>query len=286
MKNKMLILILLVFTISCSNNKKNDEFLILTSIEPQAFIIKQLVDTNKIMVKSLLPSGLNPAQFTLRPSDVILISKADVYIRNFVPFEVTSWGNIMSLNKNMKVMNSTKDILKEKKEKNLDETDDLGYDPHYWLSIRKNIEFINKFSKFITDKKMVDFTKFNNKKELLLTKLKLMDKFWSDKFSKINNRSFIIYHPNLGYVADDYDLSQYPLEVDGKSITPFVIKKTIDIVEKYKIRTIFFQKEFDSDKSISLAHSIGIDAVAINTISGNWFNLINTLYNQLYESLK
>ena len=59
-------------------------------------------------------------------------------------------------------------------------------------------------------------------------------------------RSFIIYHPALGYFARDYGLNQLSIEFEGKNPSPAQIRKLVDIAQKEKINTVFVDKGFDT----------------------------------------
>ncbi len=361
-KFTLLFMAILLFGCAKSAEKpQSTKKLILTSIEPQANIVKYLVDTSKIEVKFVLPAGLSPASFNLKPSDAVLISKGDYYIRCFVPFEVAAWENITSINKNMLTMHSLSTVLQksahhhhhqhdaegvrgenlennghhiehnghnhdheqdtdsvnsknfadnghhiehkghnhadehdkiehkaEKEQKIAEKSDDkhFGYDPHYWLSIKKNIEFTNLVASFIIKNKIDDSLSVCNKRDSLLAKLNHIDSLWSAKFAQVSNKNFAIFHPNLSYFAQDYNLGQFSLEVDGKTMNPSIMKAFKDVVETNKINTLFFQQEFDKEISESVAQKISLKAIPINTLNGELFSLIDLLYNQVYKSLK
>ncbi len=338
-----LLAILLLLSLSCVD-KRNDKLLIVTSIAPQAQIIKELVDTSKVDVKYLLPAGLSPGSFSLRPSEVMLVSKADIYIRNYVPFEIASWENILATNSDLKVVSVVKSILKESSEmcdhdhaahsvapkdedhdeenehdehedhstceghehhtkheerdehkdhdhlkehvENDDHEAEQGFDPHYWLSLTKNSEFVEKISEVLIDLKVSDAAMIKKNSAHLQNKLKEKHLFWKTKFSEVSKRSFVIYHPNLSYVSEDYNLIQYPLEVDGKSLTTKVMKDVLKKMKDDSITTLFFQKEFDVSQSASIARTVNAKTVSINTLDGEFLEMIDTLYTKLHNSLK
>ena len=41
-------------------------------------------------------------------------------------------------------------------------------------------------------------------------------------------KGFMIYHPNLGYLARDYGLEEIPVEFNGKEPTPSRLRELID----------------------------------------------------------
>ena len=47
-------------------------------------------------------------------------------------------------------------------------------------------------------------------------------------FSGVKHRSFMIFHPNLGYLARDYGLEEIAVEYEGKEPPPSRMKELID----------------------------------------------------------
>ena len=85
-----------------------------------------------------------------------------------------------------------------------------------------------------------------------------------------HTKSFIIYHPALGYLARDYGLTQYGIEFEGKNPSPQQLKQMIDFAREQGIRTIFVQKGFDMKNAESLAKEVGASIHSINPLSYNW----------------
>ncbi len=66
-----------------------------------------------------------------------------------------------------------------------------------------------------------------------------MDNKARELFSGMPNQCFMIYHPNLAYLARDYGLEQISVEYEGKEPTPSRMKELIDLGKERKHRTIF-----------------------------------------------
>ncbi len=80
----------------------------------------------------------------------------------------------------------------------------------------------------------------------------------------------MIYHPNLAYLARDYDLEEVPVEFEGKEPPPSRLKDLIDLARTKKINTIFVQREYDSRNAKAIADEIGAEVVVIDPLSDDW----------------
>jgi zinc transport system substrate-binding protein len=101
---------------------------------------------------------------------------------------------------------------------------------------------------------------------------------------------FMIFHPNLAYLARDYGLGEIAVEFEGKEPPPSRLKELIDLAAEENINTIFVQKEYDSRNARTIAAEIGAEIRVIDPLSENWLestlDIINGLYNSLTKGRK
>ena len=103
--------------------------------------------------------------------------------------------------------------------------------------------------------------------------------------SGLEKRGFMIYHPALSYLARDFHLDQYPLEMGGKTPSPAHMKQMIDLGRENRISTIFLQEQFDQKNAEVLAKEIGAKIVLINPLDPDWQGQMLHIANQLNSDL-
>ena len=86
---------------------------------------------------------------------------------------------------------------------------------------------------------------FSRNLEAFLAQTDSLDREIRHMLSGSGNRTFMIYHPALAYLARDYGLTQLSLESEGKEPSPLHMRKMADLGKELGIQTIFIQKEFD-----------------------------------------
>jgi len=112
-----------------------------------------------------------------------------------------------------------------------------------------------------------------------------LDSLATKLFSEFRGKSFMIFHPSLGYLARDYGLVQIAVENEGKEPTPSSMKELIDIAGEKKIKVIFIQKGFDEKNAGAIALETGAELVAVDPLSEDWPGSLREIINEIHRSL-
>ena len=272
---------------------------IVVSILPQQTFVEK-IGADKVNVIAMVTPGSNPHSYEPKPSQMVHISKADIYFPIGFGFEDTWLEKFANQNKNMKFVEMTKGIKKIMMKKhnhhhgneheNHDEhehhKDEVKYkeDPHTWTS-PKNVKIM---AKNIYDT-LVQIDASNkeyylNNYNKFLEEINQTDEKIKAIFSKIEkNSKFMVFHPAWGYFAKDYNLVQFPIEVEGKEPKPKMLKRIIQEAKKENIKAIFTQSEFSDKSAKVIADELKIKVIKETPLATNWSqNLIhvaNTIAN-------
>ena len=119
-----------------------------------------------------------------------------------------------------------------------------------------------------------------------ISRIQELDKRAEEYFSFYRGKSFMIYHPNLAYLARDYGLKEIAVEFEGKEPPPSRMKDLIDIARKDRIKTIFVQREYDTRNARAIAAEIGAELVIIDPLSEDWYASTTEIIDALHESFK
>lgn len=278
--NKKIVYIILfsLIFISCKNQTTSDKSVLSVTIEPQRYFLETLVG-DKYTVNCVTPKGANPETFDPTPSQLVEVSKSKMY------FIVGSLGIEHMLSEKLKSNNpdiqyidcSTGiELIDGHDHANCDHHHHnhghahSGTDPHIWSSPSSaKIMVDNMYKALIAfDKENESFFTDNYKK--LIATIDSTDLVIKSYLDKASNKSFIIYHPALSYFANEYGLTQYSIEKDGKGPTPAQLAEMIDNAKNEGVRTIFIQKEFDTKNAETIAKSINAHTISINLLNYNW----------------
>ena len=142
------------------------------------------------------------------------------------------------------------------------------FDPHTWLSPKNGMAqakiIADKLSE--VDPANKDYYMDNYKK--IEDELQAMIDEYTDKFSNVSHKNFLVNHQAFGYIARDFGLEQIALtsltstdDTDAKTI-----KEAAEKAKELNINTVFYEMGGSDKSAKTLADEIGGKTVALNTL--------------------
>jgi zinc transport system substrate-binding protein len=288
---KIFALLTIFIVLSCYRNKPETGARIITvSIAPIGYFVREIAGDDFSVNTMVLP-GANPHIYEPYPEQISKLRKSVAYISNgFLGFEMTWLNRFYEMNRSM-VKLSLGDKIDLIASEDMHEGDHAeGADPHYWVSPKCAMTMASSVKDLLCKLNPSGEQKYKSNYSGLLLKISELDKKAKSLFSEFSGEAFMIYHPNLAYLARDYGLEEIPVEFEGKEPPPSRLKELIDLARAKNIRTIFVQKEYDSRNAKAIAGEIGAKIVVIDPLSENWLkatmDIITALNNSFVESRK
>jgi len=266
------IFIFSLFILTVLNAKLN----IAVSIPPEAFLV-ELIAKDKVDITTVVKPGSSPHTYEPKPSQMIKLSKTNIYFAIGVEFESVWLKKFKDQNPNMHIVyldkNITKIPMKKKSNGHLD--------PHIWLSIKNLKNISKKITESLVKYDSDNSNFYRDNLKVLLNKLDILSKESEKKLSTIKNRKFLIFHPSWGYFAKEHNLEQIAVEVEGKSPKPRELIKIINLAKNSNIKVIFTQPEFSQKSSKIIAKEINGIVIEISPLTKNVIDNIKKFTNAL-----
>ena len=292
--NKYTLLILLgIASISLEScrpvEKPSDRIVISVSILPQKYFVERIAGS-QVEVNVLIPPGASPATYEPSLAQLSMLDQSKLYMKiGYLGFELSWMDKIASVNPDMKIVDLSRgiDLIHEKEEKEEEHHGHThtGPDPHIWMSL-PNAKLIaatiyNELLLLLPGEEETleqSFRAFNHE-------LDSLHQSFSLRLKEVENRSFLIYHPALGYFARDYMLQQYPIEIEGKTPSPAHLKMLTDLSKQKTIKTIFIQSQFDKRNAEILAAEIDAEIIQFNPLDEDWTRQMLYIVDQFSHAL-
>ncbi|NLD48317.1 MAG: zinc ABC transporter solute-binding protein [Clostridiaceae bacterium] len=274
---------LIIVACSSQTYETSNKLTIAVSIVPQETFVKEVAG-DLVDVVTIIPPGKSPANYAPAPREIEKLSRADIYFTIDVPTEQSSiLPKLKELNSDIRIVDMADEVKKHFPEKELSPGQ---RDPHIWLSPKRAAVMVESMASELSniDSKNSDIYKKNASN--YIEKLKVLDKEVASLFDKLKNKTFIMYHPSLGYFADDYNLSMLSIQTEGKDAAPNDMQRVIDIAKKQEVKTVFYQTEIDSRQSQVLASEIGGKVVSIAPLSPEYISSLKKIAAEIYSSCK
>lgn len=283
--NLLLLTILSVIQLICctksQSNTKPNTLKIAVSILPQKYFVEK-IGGNLVDVITLVPPGVSPHSFEPKPSQMVELSKCKLYFTIGIDFE-TAWNDrLTSASKQLSIIPTDSGIAKiisshehddhsEEHEKEHSPGDHKRFDPHIWLSpelVKQQVEIIYN-ALIVADALHKDI--YSSNYQHFLNEIGMLQ----EEIRRIRNacpqdHGFMIFHPAWAYFAREFNLTEYPIEIDGKEPSPKELVNLVTFAKEKNIKTIFIQPQFSPQTALQIAREIGASTIEVNDLAEDW----------------
>lgn len=307
MKKTLLILaaFVLVLGLSACGGDKNDNEkpIVAVTIVPQATFVEAIAG-DLVEVITIIPPGSSPASYEPTPKQMVDISDAIAYFTIGVPAEE---GNILpQTSEDLNIVDLVDavndvypDLMFEEDEHEDDHEEDheedhegedghdhSGRDPHIWLSLKRVkvmvAEIKDELIRLDPDNEATYIENYN----AYIAEITDVQEQAAALLASKTVRSFIVYHPSWGYLADDFDLEMIALEEDGSEASASRIQEVIDFALENNIDTVFFQSQIHSSQVESLVDELNADQIEMNPLASNYLENYLQVITSIADSLE
>lgn len=293
MQKYLYIILLSALTLACGSGTRNNnegKRMLTVTIEPQRYFLDQIVG-NAFAINTLVPPGSSPETYEPAPSVMVDMAKSDIYFMvGDLGFENAWSKRLAENNPNVAIVNCSEGIERMEGHDHSHDQEHYhahdhdhhhgditahvhahsGVDPHVWSSPRAVKVLVRNMLDAVVKLDPDNEETFRTNFDTLSVKIERTDSLIRDLLKDAPSKSFIIYHPALGYFARDYGLHQISIEFEGKSPSPSQIKEIVDVARKEKINTIFIERGFDTKNASVIAQEIGAEVFEIDPLRYEW----------------
>ncbi|MFP3872705.1 MAG: metal ABC transporter solute-binding protein, Zn/Mn family [Candidatus Aenigmatarchaeota archaeon] len=231
----------------------DEEVMVAVSIPPQVEWVEE-IGGEKVEVVVMIPPGEDPHTYEPTPSQMQKLGEADIYFKvgSGLEFEERWMDEMKDQNPDMKVVDGSEgiDLLRF--------DDDHEQENHALLS-----------------------EKIDGEEESYKSKLQNLHHNLTESFEPHQGRKFLIYHPSLGYFADEYGLKQIAVEAEGKEPGPKDIEKIIEEAKEEGILVVFISPQFDEDQAESIAEEIDGEVITVDSLAEDYLDNIEKIAEAL-----
>lgn len=277
----------LILLVSCNQSvEKSGKKMITVSIPPFKYFITA-IGGEDFSVNVMVPAGSNPHIYEPVPEQISNLRRSVAYISDgYLGFEMTWLDRFYETNKGMKKLSLGQNIELIEASEHSDSEHVEGADPHYWVSPKCALIMAESVKFLLIELNPGKSEQYEINYQNLVRIISDLDKKATAVLSEYKGRSFMIFHPTLGYFARDYGLKEISVEKEGKEPTPSSLKELIDIGRSEKIKVIFVQREYDTKNARAIASETGASLEIIDPLSENWAASVEQVIEALQRSLK
>ncbi len=270
-------IIIAVFLSGCNaqESESGEKITVSVSIAPLAECLKAVCG-DLCEVNILVPQGFSPETYEPTPQDREKLEKSSVFFGIEMPAEMALGSGIVPYYSFVEICDAQYP----------DRFFGTERDPHIWLSPKRMMVMANAAAEKMGEIDSENKAKYRAGAENYIAKIEEAQKQAESIFAEKTSRDFIVFHPSLGYFADDFGLTMHALEEEGKEAGPQELIAMIDFAKSKGITTLFYQEEISASVCASFAAEIGGKAVKISPLAENYTENIVTMAKAVAEALK
>ncbi|WP_440119971.1 metal ABC transporter solute-binding protein, Zn/Mn family [Paenibacillus sp. QZ-Y1] len=295
----LLILSLLVLSACGQNNSDSAKLVdgkvnVITSFYP-VYAFTTAIGGEDANVINLLPTGVEPHDWTPKSQDIVNTSKAQLFLYNGAGLEGWVPNFLKSLNSDTQVksvaVSEGVTLLtaegddghghgEEHEDEHADEHADEAangedvanhhIDPHTWVSPKSAMIMAENIKNSLVEADPEHKAGYEQRYDELRSKLETLNQHFTDELSKVPNKEIVVSHQAFGYLARDYGLTQHAI----MGLSPDAEPTGQDIVNLAKlvkdegIKYIFFEELVSDKLAKTLASEAGVETMVLNPVEG------------------
>ncbi len=271
----MLVSFIVVLT-SCSNQTIVDDnkLKVAVTIEVEKAFVEGVAG-DLVDITTLVPKGGSPETFEASPLEIEKFKDSEIFFAMELPVEN---GKNIPTDGNFKTI----DLAAAVRLKYEDRYFAPGSrDHHIWLSPKRVILMVEKIAETLINEDPANKEVYLKNKEEYIKKIENMDMEIQNILKDKKQKTFLIYHPALGYFADDYGLDMLAFEEEGKEADPRHIGELIDLAKIKNIKGIITTEEISAKQVEAFAEEIGGKVIVVEVLSKDYIGSMENIAKQI-----
>jgi zinc transport system substrate-binding protein len=293
--------LLTVFVISCApqaatlpaDNGAINPINITVSILPQKYLVERIGGSH-VKVNAMVVEGASPHTYEPKPEQMRELANSAAYFTIGVEYEHTWLDRIQDANPDMQIVDMSEGIERipmvehhhEGEEQEGEEHEESGLDPHVWTSPRLVKLMSNNILAALVKLDPDHQIDFEQNSQALNADIDQLDESIKSTLEGSTDRSFIVFHPAWGYFAQDYNLRQIPIEVEGQEPSPQELVNIINEAKAEHSKVVFAQPGISTKTADTIAQEINGEVVLINPLEENWLENLQKVAEAFASALK
>lgn len=248
---------------------------ITVSIEPLRYFVESIAG-DRFHVNTLVPAGVSPETYELTPQQVVEVSESKIYYGiGTLGFEKTRLEQLTRNNPQLLTINTSDSIALLLSEDACCATDHEhshtdGIDLHTWPSTSSGRQIAKNVLRSLCAVDSANAAFYTARHDSLVRHIDSLETQIRTRLKNLEHRTFLIYHPALGYFARDFGLRQLTVEQDGKEPSAERMQQLILKARAEKVKVVFIQEEYAGRSARRIAEAIGARVVDIAPLSRDW----------------
>lgn len=264
--------ILLLFLAGCTADTAEQEdggrrLVATVSIPPQQWLLRQIAG-DRVEVNCLLDAGADPENYEPSMRQLKDLQQSQVYFTlGGLPFEEALMERIAGNLPSLAIEDTSAGIERladschghhhdHAHHHHHDGEEAEGFDPHLWTSPLNCRIMAANMLRTLRRLDPEGDSIYSRRFLALDSMLTAADDSIRDALSGCTRRTFMVWHPSMGYFASDYGLRQISVQQEGKEVTPRQLADAIDLARSSHPTVVFYDIAMQGNETSLLSSDL------------------------------
>ena len=228
------------------------------------YLIVQPIAANVTNVSILLPPGAEPHDYEPTPSDLKTLSSANILFYNSPDLETWAVRMGQAANPNIRLAPLSSVVrLHTSLDSSVGTTD-----PHIWLSPAHVVLEVGYARDQLIAADPAHADQYRSNADAYLARLKVLDGEYHVGLSNCKSRVLITTHAALGYLADDYNLTQVPIAgiSPDEEPSPAALEQVVQTGRAQHATAVFTEPGISPKLGQAVAGELGVPTLPFNPL--------------------
>lgn len=290
MKKFFGLLALLTLLLGCEKKfePKPKRLRVAATIAPYAYFTER-IGTTYLDVISILPPSVDIHTYEPTPREMEKWRNIDLWVQIGAPFEERMMPIMKKLNPDIDILNMEEKIPLLPINRDTQfltpcEHSRHDRDMHAWMSVKQGQNIARVIAQRLVKLDKVQSHEFSEGLNSLLNDLTALDSSLSLQLKDFVGAALLVAHPSLGYFCNDYQLTQYSIECEGKEPLPADLQNLEEELKKENVLCVFAQKGFDRRGAQIMADKLGIPVYELDPLAKDYFANMKKIGNEIADA--
>lgn len=260
-----------------ANDNDDSKPVLTASIAPAAYVVAAVAGEG-YAVEAMMPAGASPESYEPSARQIMNLNRSKALFRiGTLGFERTHLDKLAAQAPHLKPVNLAAGIapLPLPARAHRHEGGNGGAhagesdDPHAWMSPAALKLMAANAARALCALDSAGCAGYTERLRRFETRMDSIDNAVRTKLKGVEHRTFLIFHPALGYFARDFGLRQLAVEADGKTPSAEAMQQLISGAKAEGVRVVFISEEHEGKAARRVAEAIGAQIVKINPPGGD-----------------
>lgn len=246
------------------------------SVPPHAWLVERLAGA-WVDVVVMVPPGASPATHEPTLGQLRAVDRAALYVKvghPHFPFEKAWLDRLVADREDLPTVSAAAPV--ETRE----------HDPHVWLSPPRMEALVAPVAAALAEVVPEHADAVREAEAETRARIRELHETLRQIFADARGKTFMVFHPAWGYLAEEYGLVQLAIEREAKEPDARELGRLIERARGLGIDVIFVQPQFDPASARVIAEEIGAEVRTLDPLARDWDDNLRAVAREIAKAAR